>query len=94
MDYVVEDTPFAEGAKRRWSDVLAIKEFTEDDFPEGTPAHKKAEPYAIAVRVGESELLDEINSILDDLTRTGKLHDLQENSERDFYDYLLERKNK
>jgi len=71
LDYVIADTPFAKASqiitRSNNTNVLEYKEFQTADFPKGISKDRFEEPYAIAVRSGESKLLGLINEILIEL---------------------------
>jgi ABC-type amino acid transport substrate-binding protein len=83
IDYGFTDTPFARAAQRSFRG-LEIRELTDPiDFPNGAKPEQREEKYAIAVRAGESELINAINQIIDDM-REGRLGELLEAAIRDF----------
>jgi polar amino acid transport system substrate-binding protein len=87
IDVGLTDTPFARAAQLdHGSDVLALKELTkEEDFPSGTEQQRRVEKYAMAVRVGENELIDAIDKIVVEMGKE-KLVDLLEKAAEEFYE--------
>ena len=85
VDYVVTDAPFAEGAIRKGAaPQLGFRKFAATDFPNEVTQADRSEPYAIAVRSAESELLALINEILTELKTQGKLTKLMEDMKQVF----------
>jgi len=84
IDYVVADTPFAQAAQLTYQGELAYKEFSANDFPQGTPQSEYEEWYALAVRAGEPKLIGNINDVLKNLHEQGRLQVLKQDSNRSF----------
>lgn len=85
IDYGLTDTPFARAAQLQYGkDALGVRELTgDDDFPKELDLTRRVENYAIAVRSGETELMDAINQIIDEM-RSGKLRELVDESSKEF----------
>jgi len=92
LDYVITDTPLAKSAKlltsRGDEGVLGFKELMPDDFPPGTPRARTQEPYSIAVRAGETRLLEYIDDILMELKKEGALEKLEEEMIEEFGNFV------
>lgn len=86
IDVGMTDTPFARAAQwQNGTEKIALKELTKDeDFPKGTGPEQRFDRYAIAVRDGETRLIDAINKILDEM-REEKLAQLLEKAVGEFY---------
>ncbi len=86
IDVGMTDTPFARAAQwQNGADRLVLKELTKgEDFPKGMDPAERFERYAIAVREGESKLVNAINTILNGM-RDAKLAQLLEAAVREFY---------
>jgi arginine/lysine/histidine transporter system substrate-binding protein len=77
IDFGLIDTPFALVAQLEarvdGRDRLSLKEFKSSDFPPAIPKEEQTEEYAIAVRQGETELLNLINNVIAGAKEDGSL---------------------
>jgi arginine/lysine/histidine transporter system substrate-binding protein len=85
IDYGVTDTPFAVTASlTKGPNKIGYKKFNKSDFPASVPEAERVEEYAIAVREGNTELLDVINAILTKLKEDGRLMRLFDEATREY----------
>src|SRR5262249_25791902 len=90
IDYAVADPLFAIAARftsLSGSDQLAFKEFKKGDFPPTFPVELQMQNYAIAVRAGERDLLNTINSVIETAKKDGSLTGLLIEATREFEDF-------
>ena len=90
IDYAVADPLFAIAARfasLSGSDQLAFKEFKKGDFPPTLPVELQMQNYAIAVRAGERDLLNTINSVIETAKKDGSLTGLLIEATREFEDF-------
>jgi ABC-type amino acid transport substrate-binding protein len=86
IDYGLTDTPFALVAQRQYgAEVLGVKELiNEEDFPKGLAPEQRVENYAVAVRRGESVLINAIDQIIGEMKKK-RLGELLEEAVTDYY---------
>src|SRR5262249_47639802 len=65
----------------------AFKEFKKGDFPPTLPVELQMQNYAIAVRAGERDLLNTINSVIETAKKDGSLTGLLIEATREFEDF-------
>ena len=86
IDLGLSDTPFARAAELIYgTETLNFKELIRDeDFPKGINSERKVEKYGIAVRAGETKLVEAIDHVIDEM-RDGMLGQLLEDATEEFH---------
>ena len=83
IDYGFTDTQFARAAQPSYQGVEVRELIDPADFPSATKPERRTQKYAIAVRAGETELIDAIDQIIDEM-RKDRLGELLEAAVREF----------
>jgi ABC-type amino acid transport substrate-binding protein len=86
IDFAMIDTPLARGAELQYgAGQLTYKELAEDqDFPKTISPERRQEKYAVAVRFGETKLIDAINETIEEM-RADKLQSFLKAATAEFY---------
>jgi len=86
IDFAMIDTPLARGAELQYgAGQLTYKELAEDqDFPRTISPERRQEKYAVAVRFGETKLIDAINEVIEEM-RADKLQGFLQAATAEFY---------
>ncbi|MEA3160560.1 MAG: polar amino acid transport system substrate-binding protein, partial [Gammaproteobacteria bacterium] len=85
IDYAITDTDFALEEKRKHGAKLEVRKLIfEGDFPRDTKL-ERVQKYALAVRAEDDELIQAINTIIDEMIRTKTLGALLQGAVKEFH---------
>jgi ABC-type amino acid transport substrate-binding protein len=85
IDYGITDTQFALAEQKKYAAPLEVRELIHpEDFPKGTAAEERVQKYAVAVRSEDTELIEAINKIIDEM-RAKTLGELLDGAVKEFY---------